>query len=66
MKYIRFNIKIKWKRNLTTDKFSLISSLWNAFIETVKNDFVPSAYVTVNSYHAKPDANLPSFCSKIR
>ena len=48
LKYLRFDIKNERKHLLKTDKFALISTTWNAFIENCKKAYVSFPYVTID------------------
>ena len=48
MKYLRFDLKSKRRRNLEKDKFCLASSLLNPFIENCQKAFSINANITVD------------------
>lgn len=48
LRYIRFNKKDQRSQRLQTDKFALVSAVWDKFIENSKNCFKPGAYITVD------------------
>ena len=48
MKYIRFDKKSERSQRLQTDKFSMISTIWDRFIENSQNCYKPGAYIAVD------------------
>lgn len=48
LRYIRFDKKNQRSQRLQTDKFALVSAVWDKFIENSKNCFKPGAYITVD------------------
>lgn len=48
MRFIRFDRKSERSQRLQTDKFALISKVWNAFIENSQNCYKPGANITVD------------------
>ena len=48
MKYLRFDIKSTRTERLKTDKFALISEVWNKFILDPQTCYNPGAYITVD------------------
>lgn len=48
MQYIRFDMKNTRSRRLRTDKFALISTIWERFIKNSKACYIPGANITDN------------------
>jgi hypothetical protein len=48
LKYLRFDTKADRRERLTTDKFALVSQVWNAFISNCIRAFKPDVNVTVD------------------
>lgn len=48
LRFIRFDNKSKRSQRLQTDKFALISTVWNKFIENCQNCYKPSENITVD------------------
>lgn len=48
MKYLRFDDKATRKERLLSDKFALVSSVWDRFIENCKTCYSPGENVTVD------------------
>lgn len=48
MKYLRFDLKSERRKNLETDKFCLVSNLWNSFIENCQKAYIPHENITID------------------
>lgn len=48
LRYIRFDKRNQRSQRLQTDKFALVSAIWDKFIENSQNCFKPGAYITVD------------------
>jgi hypothetical protein len=48
LRYIRFDKRNERSQRLQTDKFALVSAVWDKFIENSRNCFKPGAYITVD------------------
>ena len=48
MRFLRFDLKTKRRRNLLQDKFALVSQLGNSFISNFQKAFIPQWNITVD------------------
>lgn len=48
LRFIRFDKRNERSQRLKTDKFALVSTVWNKFIENSQNCFKPGAHITVD------------------
>ena len=48
MRFIRFDQRNQRSHRLQTDKFALISKVWNKFVENSQNCYKPGAYITID------------------
>ena len=48
MKYLRFDLKTKWRRNLEKDKFCLAILLWNPFIENCQKAYNSNVNIPID------------------
>ncbi|KAL2737032.1 hypothetical protein V1478_002206 [Vespula squamosa] len=48
LKFLRFDEKTQRSKRLKTDKFALISHVWNRFIENRQNNYKPDMNLTVD------------------
>ncbi|XP_042911628.1 piggyBac transposable element-derived protein 4-like [Parasteatoda tepidariorum] len=48
MRFLRFDIKSTRSDRLQTDKFALVSDVWNRFIENCKTNYTPGPNLTVD------------------
>lgn len=67
LRYIRFDKRNQRSQRLQTDKFALVSAVWDKFIENSRNCFKQKLRELVlpwmsNSFQRRPDADLPSIC----
>ena len=60
MKHLRFDNFFSRRQRRETDKFCLISEVWNCFIENCKKCYVPNCDLTIHEqlFHAKPGVLL--------
>ena len=48
LRFIRFDKRNERSQRLQTDKFALVSTVWDKFIENSQNSFKPGAFITVD------------------
>lgn len=48
LRFIRFDKRNERSQRLQTDKFALVSTVWDKFIENSQNAFKPGAFITVD------------------
>ena len=46
MRFIQFDKKSERSQRLRTNKFAMVSTIWDRFIENSQNCYKPGAYVT--------------------
>ena len=59
LKYIRFDIRSSRSERLQTDKFALVSSTWNRFIENCRACYIPNENITIDEKLFPTKARYP-------
>ena len=59
LKYIRFDIRFTRSERLRTDKFVLVSTIWDRFIENCKSCYKPNSEITVDEQLFPTKARYP-------
>lgn len=59
LRYIRFDTRSSRSERLQTDKFALISTIWNRFIENCKSCYKPHSDITVDEQLFPTKARYP-------
>ena len=59
LKFIRFDVRSTRSQRLMTDKFALVSTMWNRFIENCKASYRPGENITINEQLFPTKARCP-------